>query len=49
MLGVRLVGARVTDLVAEAMLVYNWETLSNEVAQFIHATRPSRRRSARRT
>ena len=35
-LGVHLVGARVTDLVAEAMLIYNWEALPIEVAQFIH-------------
>jgi dihydrolipoamide dehydrogenase len=35
-LGVHLVGARVTDLVAEAMLIYNWEALPVDVAQFIH-------------
>jgi dihydrolipoamide dehydrogenase len=35
-LGVHLVGARVTDLIAEAMLIYNWEALPVEVAQFIH-------------
>jgi dihydrolipoamide dehydrogenase len=35
-LGVHLIGARVTDLVAEAMLIYNWEALPIEVAQFIH-------------
>jgi dihydrolipoamide dehydrogenase len=35
-LGVHLVGARVTELVAESMLVYNWEALPSEVAQFIH-------------
>jgi dihydrolipoamide dehydrogenase len=35
-LGVHLVGARVTELVAEAMLIYNWEALPIEVAQFIH-------------
>jgi dihydrolipoamide dehydrogenase len=35
-LGVHLIGARVTDLIAEAMLVYNWEALPVEVAQFIH-------------
>jgi dihydrolipoamide dehydrogenase len=35
-LGVHLVGARVTDLVAEAMLIYNWEALPIDVAQFIH-------------
>jgi dihydrolipoamide dehydrogenase len=35
-LGVHLIGARVTDLVAESMLIYNWEALPIEVAQFIH-------------
>jgi dihydrolipoamide dehydrogenase len=35
-LGVHLIGARVTELIAEAMLVYNWEALPAEVAQFIH-------------
>ncbi|MGH9004425.1 MAG: dihydrolipoyl dehydrogenase, partial [Acidimicrobiia bacterium] len=35
-LGVHLIGARVTDLISEAMLIYNWEALPIEVAQFIH-------------
>jgi dihydrolipoamide dehydrogenase len=35
-LGVHLIGARVTELISEAMLVYNWEALPTEVAQFIH-------------
>jgi dihydrolipoamide dehydrogenase len=35
-LGVHLIGARVTELISEAMLVYNWEALPAEVAQFIH-------------
>jgi dihydrolipoamide dehydrogenase len=35
-LGIHLVGARVTDLVAEAELIYNWEALPADVAQFIH-------------
>ena len=35
-LGVHLVGARVTDLIAEAELIYNWEALPADVAQFIH-------------
>src|ERR687895_667549 len=35
-LGIHLIGARVTDLVAEAMLIYNWEALPVDVAQFIH-------------
>jgi dihydrolipoamide dehydrogenase len=35
-LGVHMVGARVTDLIAEAELIYNWEALPTDVAQFIH-------------
>jgi dihydrolipoamide dehydrogenase len=35
-LGIHLVGARVTELIAESMLVYNWEALPSDVAQFIH-------------
>ena len=35
-LGVHLIGARVTELISEAMLVYNWEALPADVAQFIH-------------
>jgi dihydrolipoamide dehydrogenase len=35
-LGIHMVGARVTELVAESMLVYNWEALPSDVAQFIH-------------
>jgi dihydrolipoamide dehydrogenase len=35
-LGVHLIGARATELIAEAMLVYNWEALPSDVAQFIH-------------
>jgi dihydrolipoamide dehydrogenase len=35
-LGVHMVGARVTDLVAETMLIYNWEALPIDVAQYIH-------------
>ena len=35
-LGVHMVGARVTELVAESMLVYNWEALPSDVAQFVH-------------
>jgi dihydrolipoamide dehydrogenase len=35
-LGIHLVGARVTELIAEQMLVYNWEALPSEVAQYIH-------------
>jgi dihydrolipoamide dehydrogenase len=35
-LGVHLVGPHVTDLVAEAMLITNWEALPSEVAALIH-------------
>lgn len=35
-LGIHIVGPRATDLIAEAQLVYNWEALPTEVAQFIH-------------
>ena len=35
-LGIHLVGAEVTELVAEAMLIYNWEALPIDVAQYIH-------------
>jgi dihydrolipoyl dehydrogenase len=35
-LGVHLVGARVTDLIAEAELIVNWEALPMDVAQLIH-------------
>lgn len=35
-LGVHIVGPRATDLISEAELVYNWEALPSEVAQFIH-------------
>ncbi len=35
-LGVHMVGPHVTDLVAEAMLITNWEALPEEVAALIH-------------
>jgi dihydrolipoamide dehydrogenase len=35
-LGVHIVGPRATDLIAEGQLIYNWEALPTEVAQFIH-------------
>ncbi len=35
-LGVHIVGPRATDLIAESQLIYNWEALPSEVAQFIH-------------
>ena len=36
-LGVHLVGPKATDLIAEGELIYNWEALPMDVAQFIHA------------
>jgi dihydrolipoamide dehydrogenase len=35
-LGVHLIGPHVTDLIAEGMLITNWEALPEEVAQLIH-------------
>jgi dihydrolipoamide dehydrogenase len=35
-LGVHIVGPKATDLIAEAQLIYNWEALPSEVAEFIH-------------
>ena len=35
-LGIHIVGPRATDLIAEGQLIYNWEALPSEVAQFIH-------------
>ncbi|HUH08728.1 MAG TPA: dihydrolipoyl dehydrogenase [Egibacteraceae bacterium] len=35
-LGIHIVGARATDLIAEAQLIYNWEALPSDVAEFIH-------------
>ncbi|MDQ3973704.1 MAG: dihydrolipoyl dehydrogenase [Actinomycetota bacterium] len=35
-LGVHIVGPRATDLIAEAQLIYNWEALPTDVADFIH-------------
>jgi dihydrolipoamide dehydrogenase len=37
LLGVHIVGPRATDLIAEGQLIYNWEALPTDVAQFIHA------------
>jgi len=34
--GLHIVGARVSELIAEAQLIYNWEALPSEVAQLIH-------------
>ena len=36
LLGVHIVGPRATDLIAEGELIYNWEALPGDVAQFIH-------------
>ncbi|MBU2670682.1 dihydrolipoyl dehydrogenase [Actinoplanes bogorensis] len=36
-LGVHMVGARMSELVGEAQLIYNWEAFPEEVAQLIHA------------
>jgi hypothetical protein len=34
--GVHLIGPHVTDLIAEGMLIFNWEALPEEVAALIH-------------
>jgi len=35
-LGVHVVGSRVSELIAEAQLIYNWEAFPSDVAQLIH-------------
>ncbi len=35
--GVHMVGSRVSELVGEAQLIYNWEAYPSEVAQLVHA------------
>ena len=35
--GVHIVGSRVSELVGEAQLIYNWEAYPEEVAQLVHA------------
>ena len=35
-LGIHIVGPKATDLIAEGQLIYNWEALPTDVAQFIH-------------
>jgi len=35
-LGVHMIGPHVTDLIAEGMLIVNWEALPSEVAALIH-------------
>ena len=34
--GVHIVGSRVSELIGEAQLIYNWEALPAEVAQLVH-------------
>jgi len=34
--GIHIVGSRVSELIAEAQLIYNWEALPSEVAQLLH-------------
>lgn len=36
-IGIHMVGPRATDLISEGQLIYNWEALPSDVAQFIHA------------
>jgi len=35
-LGVHIVGPHATDLIAEGQMIYSWEALPSDVAQFIH-------------
>ncbi|AXV06955.1 Dihydrolipoamide dehydrogenase of branched-chain alpha-keto acid dehydrogenase [Euzebya pacifica] len=35
-LGVHIVGPHATDLIAEGQMIYNWEALPTDVAEFIH-------------
>jgi len=35
-LGIHIVGPNATDLIAEGQLIYNWEALPSDVAQYIH-------------
>jgi dihydrolipoamide dehydrogenase len=35
-LGIHVVGPHATELIAEGQLIYNWEALPTEVAEFIH-------------
>ncbi|MFN2543482.1 MAG: dihydrolipoyl dehydrogenase [Actinomycetota bacterium] len=35
-LGVHLIGPHVTDLIAEGMLIYNWEAVPEDVARLVH-------------
>lgn len=36
-MGVHIVGKCATDLIAEGEMIYNWEALPSDVAQFVHA------------
>jgi len=36
-LGVHMIGARMSEQVGEAQLIYNWEAFPEEVAQLVHA------------
>ena len=35
-LGIHIIGPKATDLIAEGQLIFNWEALPAEVAEFIH-------------
>ena len=35
-IGVHIVGSRVSELIAEAQLIYNWDAEPSDVAQLIH-------------
>jgi len=35
--GIHMVGSRVSELIGEAQLIYNWEAYPNDVAQLVHA------------
>ena len=35
-LGIHIVGPHATDLIAEGQMIYNWEALPTDVAEFIH-------------
>jgi dihydrolipoamide dehydrogenase len=35
-LGIHVIGPHATDLIAEGQLIYNWEALPTEVAEYIH-------------
>ena len=35
-LGIHIIGPKATDLIAEGQMIFNWEALPSEVAEFIH-------------